>query len=242
MRTGAEVRVSTAIITASLVRKPRELFPKSWKPLLRRSPINLGSQKCRGDEISPGLYDVGGRSKLSFLRVKSAIRCAGAVCRMFPCCQQICSSFSWKRIIASGCTVPSSVFACAVRASVCASAESGKASHACSCRSGWARSSVRSSTTIPELLHFVPRLLGLIPFTTIWCGPLAAGTTNPPGHMQKLYTPRPSTCCTKLYSAAGRYFPRPALLWYWIWSMSIDGCSSLTPTAMPFGSMCTSWV
>ena len=58
----------------------------------------------------------------------------------------------------------------------------------------------------PRLLHLVPRLLGLIPLTTSWWGPLAAGTTNPPGHMQKLYTPRPSTCCTKLYSAAGRYF------------------------------------
>ena len=70
-------------------------------------------------------------------------------------------------------------------------------------------SSGRSSTTIPELLQREPRLLGLIPLTTICSGPLAAGTTKPPGHMQKLYTPRPSTWFTKLYSAAGRYFPRP---------------------------------
>ena len=48
------------------------------------------------------------------------------------------------------------------------------------------RSSVRVSTTMPELLHFELRRLGLIPFTTICSGPLAAGTTMPPGHMQKL--------------------------------------------------------
>lgn len=74
------------------------------------------------------------------------------------------------------------------------------------------KSSGLNSTTIPELLQCDPRLLGLIPLTTICCGPLAAGTTKPPGHIQKLYTPRPSTCVTKLYSAAGRYFPRPFLL------------------------------
>ena len=45
IRTGEEVRVSTAIITASLVRKPRELFPKSWNPLLRRSLRKEGIQK-----------------------------------------------------------------------------------------------------------------------------------------------------------------------------------------------------
>ena len=95
------------------------------------------------------------------------------------------------------------------------------------------------STTIPELLHREPRLEGDIPLTTTCSGPLAAGTINPPGHMQKLYIPRPSTCVTKLYSAAGRYFPLPFRLWYWIWSISPAGCSRRTPTAMPFASMGT---
>ena len=57
--------------------------------------------------------------------------------------------------------------------------------------------------------------------------------------MQKLYTPRPSTWVTKLYSAAGKYFPLPSLLWYCIWSINFEGCSSLTPTAMPLASNAT---
>ena len=95
------------------------------------------------------------------------------------------------------------------------------------------------STTIPELLHRDPRLEGDIPLTTTCSGPLAAGTMNPPGHMQKLYTPRPSTWVTKLYSAAGRYFPRPFLEWYCIWSIHSAGCSRRTPTAIPFASIVT---
>ena len=97
-------------------------------------------------------------------------------------------------------------------------------------------SSARVSTTIPLLLHCPPRFEGLIPLTTICCLSVAAGMTKPPGHIQKLYTPRPSTCVTNEYSAAGRYLPRPCLLWYCIWSMSIDGCSKRTPTAMPLAS------
>ena len=69
--------------------------------------------------------------------------------------------------------------------------------------------------------------------------PLAAGTMNPPGHMQKLYTPRPSTCVTKLYSAAGRYLPLPLRLWYCIWSINPAGCSRRTPTAIPLASIVT---
>ena len=92
---------------------------------------------------------------------------------------------------------------------------------------------------MPELLHREPRLEGDIPFTTTCSGPLAAGTMKPPGHIQKVYTPLPSTCVTKLYSAAGRYLPRPSLLWYCIWSINIAGCSKRTPTAMPFASIAT---
>ena len=72
-------------------------------------------------------------------------------------------------------------------------------------------SSGRISTTMPELLQRPPRLEGLMPLTTICSGPLAAGTTTPPGHMQKLYTPRPSAWRTMLYSAAGSHLPRPSL-------------------------------
>ena len=103
----------------------------------------------------------------------------------------------------------------------------------------FSKSSGRSSTTIPELLHREPRLLGLIPLTTICWGPLAAGTTKPPGHMQKLYTPLPSTWVTKLYSAAGKYLPRPLRLWYCIRSIREAGCSRRTPTAMPLASIST---
>ena len=103
----------------------------------------------------------------------------------------------------------------------------------------FSKSSGRSSTTIPELLHRDPRLLGLIPLATICWGPLAAGTTKPPGHMQKLYTPLPSTWVTKLYSAAGRYLPRPLRLWYCIRSIREAGCSRRTPTAMPLASIST---
>ena len=46
------------------------------------------------------------------------------------------------------------------------------------------RSSGRISTTMPLLLHFELREAGLMPLTTICSAPLAAGTTNPPGHMQ----------------------------------------------------------
>ena len=45
-------------------------------------------------------------------------------------------------------------------------------------------SSGRVSTTIPLFDHLPPRLLGLMPLTTICCVPVAAGMTNPPGHMQ----------------------------------------------------------
>ena len=62
MRTGADVRVSTAIMTASLVRNPRELFPNSSNPFRKRSPMKGGSQKWRGEETSPGLYELRGRS------------------------------------------------------------------------------------------------------------------------------------------------------------------------------------
>ena len=57
--------------------------------------------------------------------------------------------------------------------------------------------------------------------------------------MQNEYTPLPSTCVTKLYSAAGKYSPLPCFEWYWIWSIKCCGCSSRTPMAMPFAS---SWI
>lgn len=55
-----------------------------------------------------------------------------------------------------------------------------------SCNEGSAKSDGCSSTTMPELLQieFLPD--GDMPFTAICPAPLDAGTTNPPGHMQKL--------------------------------------------------------
>ena len=146
------------------------------------------------------------------------MRCAGAVWRLPPCNQHWRSNSSWK----------------------CSTASSGKVSSASLFnRSSLMMSSGCISTTIPELLHRDPRLDGDIPLTTTCSGPLAAGTMNPPGHMQKLYTPRPSTCVTKLYSAAGRYLPLPLRLWYCIWSINPAGCSRRTPTAIPLASIVT---
>ena len=42
----------------------------------------------------------------------------------------------------------------------------------------------RTSTTMPLFAQREPRFEGDMPFTTTCSGPLAAGTTKPPGHMQ----------------------------------------------------------
>ena len=81
------MRVSMPITVASLVRNPREVRPKCSNPFCSRLQMNSGIQKCSGDEIRPGEYDESGRSYDNFLRVKSTIRCAGAVCRRLPCIQ-----------------------------------------------------------------------------------------------------------------------------------------------------------
>ena len=49
--------------------------------------------------------------------------------------------------------------------------------------------SIFISTTIPELANLLLRLDGDMPFTTTSPLAVAAGTINPPGHMQKEYTP-----------------------------------------------------
>ena len=54
----------------------------------------------------------------------------------------------------------------------------------------------RISTTTPEFAKGLFRLLGLQPFVTISPGAVAHGATMPPGHMQNVYTPSPSTCAT----------------------------------------------
>ena len=96
MRTGAEVRVSIPITVASLVRNPREVRPKCSNPFCKRLLINSGIQKCSGEEMSPGVYDDGGRSYDNLRRVKSTIRCAGAVCLRLPCIQHCRSSSSCR--------------------------------------------------------------------------------------------------------------------------------------------------
>ena len=50
-------------------------------------------------------------------------------------------------------------------------------------------SSGRSSTTIPELLQREPRLLGLIPLTTIWLGTAGGGHNEAAGtHAKAIYS------------------------------------------------------
>ena len=60
------------------------------------------------------------------------------------------------------------------------------------------KSSALIETTMPELAKGLFRLEGLQPFTTISPGAVMAGAIIPPGHIQKLNTPRPFTCSTKL--------------------------------------------
>ena len=60
--TGADVRVSNAIMTASFVRKPWLIFPNCLKPCCKRDETSRGIQKCNGEEISPGAYELFGKS------------------------------------------------------------------------------------------------------------------------------------------------------------------------------------
>ena len=61
-----------------------------------------------------------------------------------------------------------------------------------------ASSTPERPTTMPEFANGLLRLLGLHPLVTTSPGAVAHGAMIPPGHMQNEYTPRPSTCCTKL--------------------------------------------
>ena len=110
IRTGEEVRVSTAISVASLVRKPRLRCPKTVNACCSLRVTNCGIQKCSGEEMSPGAYEDVGKSYESRPLTKSAIRCAGAVCRLLPCMKQSCSSLCWKRIISSGSSRSASIY------------------------------------------------------------------------------------------------------------------------------------
>ena len=62
MRTGEEVRVSAAISTASFVKKPWLFLPNSLNAACKRVPIIVGSQKCNGLDIRPGVYELSGKS------------------------------------------------------------------------------------------------------------------------------------------------------------------------------------
>ena len=82
MRTGDEVRVSTPIITASFVRKPRDTRSAERKPSRSRLVIKSGIQKWSGEASRPGLNDDAGRADELRRATKSAMRCAGA---LTPC-------------------------------------------------------------------------------------------------------------------------------------------------------------
>lgn len=62
MRTGDDVLVSAAMRTASFVRNPWLVLPNTPKAVCRRLLTIEGSQKCSGLEISPGEYELSGRS------------------------------------------------------------------------------------------------------------------------------------------------------------------------------------
>lgn len=62
IRTGDDVRVSTAMSTASFVRNPWLMEPNFLKPCCSLFDTEGGSQKCNGLEISPGAYELFGRS------------------------------------------------------------------------------------------------------------------------------------------------------------------------------------
>src|SRR5690606_16559268 len=102
-------------------------------------------------------------------------------------------------------------------------------------------------TTMPLFANGLFRFDGDHPFTTSSPGLVAAGAMIPPGHMQNENTPFPSTCCTRLYDAGGRYAGRRfpfdtyagALRWYCMLSISDCGCSTRTPNANGFDSIFT---
>ena len=64
-------------------------------------------------------------------------------------------------------------------------------------------SSGSTEQTIPALAHRELRPEPDIPFRTSSPPEVTDGTRMPPGHIQKLNTPLPSTCSTREYSAAG---------------------------------------
>jgi hypothetical protein len=57
---------------------------------------------------------------------------------------------------------------------------------------------------MPEFANGLLRFEGDQPFVTISPGEVAQGAMIPPGHMQKLWTPRPSVWQTRLYAAGGK--------------------------------------
>ena len=183
MRTGEEVLVSLAMSIASLVRKPRALRPNLSSPSRNRLLMNFGIQKCKGEAMTPGEYDDCGRSDESRPFTKSSILWAGATC-VRPPLSHVCRSISsCNAMIANGLCSTSPFTMSLYRAfnSLVSSANCPEAT-----------SSGRISTTIAELAQREPRDEADIPFTTTCSGPVADGTTTPPGHIQKLYTPRPS--------------------------------------------------
>ena len=60
------------------------------------------------------------------------------------------------------------------------------------------------STTIALFAQREPRFEADMPLTLRCSGSVAVGSTKPPGHMQKEYTPRGPTCALRVYSAAPR--------------------------------------
>ena len=82
--TGAEVRVSHPISTASLVRKPCDFLPNSMKPLRRRSDISGGKSLSMRALCMPGAYEVAGREDDVLPLVRSSSLCAGRPASVVP--------------------------------------------------------------------------------------------------------------------------------------------------------------
>ena len=160
MRTGVDVRVSTAMRSASCEIKPRIVLLKSTNAFSSLFSMCSGSHSSSLLATMPDVKLVGGSESLLRCKRKSSMRCAGAAC------PSPCSFASRSRCVRQY-----------------KPARAGQSPAFLINSSGM--SSGRVSTTIAAFDHFELRLLDDIPFTTISSSLVADGTTKPPGHMQK---------------------------------------------------------
>ena len=96
------------------------------------------------------------------------------------------------------------------------------------------KSAPSTDTTSAALAFCRSRAYSLIPLVTIPPSSEEEGTTRPPGHMQKVYTPRSPLRWESWYSPTGKA-GWPARSPYSPWSITDWSCSARTPTEKALG-------